>query len=141
MNTKFDDDFLNVLEDGDPVSLTDACSQVFRPGFDALENGTYRSRILDTEVFLVKEQPKLKIKAEFYNEDGDFLVERCQAWLDWKPNSPSRSFLEATDALPDPRAPLLPELTYGKEVLLTIRINERNGNSFINLVKAEAIRK
>lgn len=135
------DDFLDALGHGDLVILSEAYPQVTRPAFDALENGTYRSRIVNAELATVNEQLKLKITAEFFNEDDEVLLERCQAWLDWKPNSPFRSFLEATDALPEPKSPLRLDHSYGKEVLLTVKINERNGNSFVNLVKAEAFRE
>ncbi|QWU16239.1 hypothetical protein SAMN04487895_11481 [Paenibacillus sophorae] len=110
-----------------------------RPGFDTLIDNKYKALIAAASVINASGTERLRLEAEFFNTEGESLVESFLLQPDWKEGSSFRQLLEVTDLLPKPKEALDVNGLVGRELLLTIKINTKNGRSFTNLVQTELI--
>ncbi|WP_157643559.1 hypothetical protein [Paenibacillus camerounensis] len=111
-----------------------------RPGFDTLTDDQYKAKIMAASVISSTGTERLRLEAEFFNTEGESLVESFLIQPDWKEGSPFRQLLEVTDLLPGPKEALDVIGLEGRELLLTVKINSaKNGRSFTNLVQTELI--
>lgn len=121
-------------------SQAEETRRIIRPSFDTLESDRpYNVRIADASVLAGNGQDRLKLNIEFFNSESESLLESLLLQVDWKPGSPFRELLEVTDLMPEPKGELDIDALSGREMLMTVRINVKDGRSFTNVFKTELL--
>ncbi|MFD1775438.1 hypothetical protein [Paenibacillus rhizophilus] len=104
-----------------------------------LKDGPHTAKIERASVVSPDNNPQLRIQATFTNGDGESFSDSILVKVEWKRTSPFVELLEVSGCMPELGEDVQLDDLVGQELLLTIKVNTKNGRSYPNLVQTELI--